>query len=53
MVSEPMLKFVFLSMPVSSAIFRLGKGIFPIFFTVKHIFLKIKLWLKELATREK
>jgi len=44
-VSDAMLKFIFLSMPVSRRYFPLRKGSFLIFFTVKYIFHKIKLWL--------
>jgi len=40
-----MMKVVFLSMPISGGYFPLRKGSFPIFFTVKQIFHKIKLWL--------
>jgi hypothetical protein len=39
-----MVKMVFLSVPVSRGDFPLRKGSFSIFFTVKHIFHKIKLW---------
>lgn len=53
MVSEAMVKIVFLSVPVSETFFPLVKASFPIFFTVKHVFSKIKLWLTESATREK
>jgi hypothetical protein len=45
MVSDAILKFVFLSVPVSPAFFPLEKGSLPLFFTVKQFFLKIKLWL--------
>ena len=45
MVSDAMLKFVFLSMPISPAFFPLKKGSLPLFFTVKQIFPKIKVWL--------
>jgi uncharacterized membrane protein YuzA (DUF378 family) len=34
-------------MPVSPVFFRVKKGRSSLFFTVKHIFLKIKLWLTE------
>jgi hypothetical protein len=51
MVSEGMAKIVFLSMCVSGGYFPLRKGSFRIFFTVKHIFHKIKLWLGEPANR--
>ena len=44
MVSDAMAKIVFLSVPVSGGFFPLRKGSFRLFFTVKHIFLKIKLW---------
>ena len=43
---------VFLSMPVPGEFFPLRKGSFLIFFTVKHIFHKIKLWLAQPAHRE-
>ena len=53
MVSDAMSKFVFLSMPVSGRIFSArGKATFPLFFTVKQIFLKIKLWLEKSAAQE-
>lgn len=52
MVSDAMLKFVFLSIPIYRAFFPLKKGSLPLFFTVKHVFPKIKLWLTKLATRE-
>jgi uncharacterized membrane protein YuzA (DUF378 family) len=40
-----MAKFVFLSIPVSRPVFPVGKGSLRLFFTVKHVFFKIKLWL--------
>ena len=43
MVSEAMRKFVFLSLRFSGIFFRLKKGSFPLFFTVKQFFSKIKL----------
>jgi hypothetical protein len=52
MVSDGMVKIVFLSVPVSGRLFPLRKGNPAALFTVKHIFLKIKLWLAELANRE-
>jgi hypothetical protein len=45
MVSDAMVKMIFLSMPVFPGYFPFRKGSFAIFFTVKHIFHKIKLWL--------
>jgi hypothetical protein len=47
-----MVKIVFLSVPVSGGYFPLRKGTCPAFFTVKHIFSRIKLWLVEPANRE-
>jgi hypothetical protein len=49
MVSDAMVKLIFLSMPVCPGYFPLRKGSFPIFFTVKQIFHKIKLWLAQPA----
>jgi hypothetical protein len=49
MVAEAMAKIVFLLVPVCSPVFPLGKVNFRLFFTVKHIFFKIKLWTKEMA----
>jgi uncharacterized protein len=43
---------VFLSVPVSGFFFPLTKVRSRRFFTVKHIFLKIKVWPTEPATRE-
>ena len=43
MVSDAMAKIVFLPMPVSGGFFPLRKVSFQLFFTVKQIFLKIKL----------
>jgi uncharacterized membrane protein YuzA (DUF378 family) len=51
-VSDAIIEIVFLSVPVCGRSFLLKKGSSPIFFTVKHIFFKIKLWRKEPATRE-
>lgn len=51
-VSDAMVKIVFLSVPVFGGFFPLRKGSFQIFFTVKHIFFKIKLWLAEAAIEE-
>jgi hypothetical protein len=45
-------KLVFLPRPVPAGNFPLGKAAFPIFFTVKHIFLKIKSWPAKPAARE-
>src|ERR1700676_2473894 len=53
MVSDAMLMFVFLSMRFPGLFFRLKKGSFPVFFTVKQIFFKIKLWLTEKAAKKK
>jgi hypothetical protein len=47
MVSDAMAKIVFLSVPVSRGVFPLKKVSFPLFFTVKHVFIKIKLEPKE------
>jgi len=44
MVSDAMVKIVFLSLPVPGGFFPLGKSNLPIFFTVKHFFFKIKSW---------
>ena len=52
MVSDAMAKIVFLSVPASGGFFPLRKVSFGLFFTVKQIFLKIKLWPKEIGTRE-
>lgn len=52
MVSDAMAKIVFLPVPVSGGFFPVRKVGFRLFFTVKHFFLKIKLWLKEIGTRE-
>ena len=52
MVSDAMAKIVFLSVPVCRGVFPLRKGSFRLFFTVKQIFLKIKLWPEKPATRE-
>ena len=52
MVSDAMMKIVFLPVPVSNGFFPLRKVSFRLFFTVKYIFLKIKLWPKEIGTRE-
>jgi hypothetical protein len=48
----PWLEFVFLPGPVSAGNFPLGKADFPIFFTVKQIFLKINSWPAK-AAKEK
>ena len=42
MVSDGMVKIVFLSVPVCGRFFQLRKGTSQAFFTVKQIFLKIK-----------
>jgi hypothetical protein len=47
-----MAKIVFLPVPVSGGVFPLRKVSFRIFFTVKHIVFKIKLWPKEIGTGE-
>jgi uncharacterized protein len=47
-----MAKIVFLLVPVSRGYFPLRKVSFRLFFTVKHVFLKIKVWPKEIGTRE-
>ena len=52
MVSDAMAKIVFLPAPVSGGFFPLRKVSFALFFTVKQIFFKIKLWPKEFGTRE-
>jgi hypothetical protein len=44
MVSDAMVKLVFLSLPVPAGFFPLGKSNLPAFFTVKHFFFKIKSW---------
>jgi uncharacterized membrane protein YuzA (DUF378 family) len=44
-----MTKIVFLPVPVSGGVFPLRKLNFRIFFTVKHLFLKIKIWPKEIG----
>jgi len=44
MVSDGIVKIVFLSLPVPGVFFPLRKGNSSIFFTVKQLFLKIKLW---------
>jgi len=44
-----MAKIVFLPLPVCGPVFPLRKVNFRLFFTVKHIFFKIKLWTKEMA----
>jgi hypothetical protein len=44
MVSDAMVKTVFLSGPVPAGFFPLRKDNSPIFFTVKHFFSKIKSW---------
>ena len=49
MVSDAIAKIVFLPVPVSGGLFPLGKVSFRPFFTVKDLFLKIKLWPKETA----
>jgi uncharacterized membrane protein YuzA (DUF378 family) len=49
MVSDAMAKIVFLSVPVFGGVFPVRKVSFWLFFTVKYIFLKIKLWPKESA----
>ena len=49
MVSDSMAIIVFLSLPVPGVFFPLGKSNFPIFFTVKHIFFKIKSWPKRVG----
>jgi uncharacterized membrane protein YuzA (DUF378 family) len=49
MVSDAIAKIVFLPVPVSGGFFPLRKVSFRRFFTVKHIFFKIKLWPKESA----
>jgi uncharacterized membrane protein YuzA (DUF378 family) len=46
-----MTKIVFLPVPVSGGFFPLRKASFPLFFTVKHLFFKIKLWPIEIGTR--
>jgi uncharacterized membrane protein YuzA (DUF378 family) len=43
---------VFLSVPVSGRNFPLRKVCFPLFFTVKQIFSKLKLWPAKPAARE-
>ena len=53
MVSDAMLKFVFLPIRISRPFFPVKKGSLPLFFTVKQVFPKIKLWLTMLATQEK
>jgi len=47
-----MTKIVFLPVPVSGGFFPFRKVSFQLYFTVKHLFLKIKLWPKEIGTRE-
>jgi hypothetical protein len=47
-----MVKIVFLSVPVSGGVFPLRKVGFRIFFTVKQLFPKIKVWPKVIGTRE-
>jgi hypothetical protein len=42
-----MAKPVFLPRPVPAAFFPTGKYTFPLLFTVKQMFLKIKLWPDE------
>jgi uncharacterized protein len=44
MVSDAMVKTVFLLLPVPGVSFPLRKGNLAIFFTVKHFFSKIKSW---------
>jgi hypothetical protein len=51
MVSDAMAKIVFLSVPVSGGAFPLRKVSFRVFFTVKHIFSKIKLCRMKSALR--
>jgi uncharacterized protein len=52
MVLDAMAKIVFLSVRVSRGFFPLRKVHFRLFFTVKHIFLMIKLWPKEIGTQK-
>jgi hypothetical protein len=52
MVSDAMVKIVFLSVSVFGGFFPFRKVSFQLFFTVQQIFLKIKLWPKEIGTRE-
>jgi hypothetical protein len=42
-----MAKPVFLPRPIPAAFFPAGKNTFPLLFTVKQMFLKIKLWPDE------
>jgi hypothetical protein len=43
-VSDAIVKTVFLSLPVPAGFFPLGKNNLPLFFTVKQFFFKIKSW---------
>jgi len=47
-----MTKIVFLPVPVSGGFFPFRKVSFQLYFTVKHLFLKIKLPPKEIGARE-
>src|SRR5579863_7981450 len=52
MASDAITKIVFLPVPVSRGFFPLKKVNFRLFFTVKQIFLKIKLWPIGIGTRK-
>ena len=52
MVADAMVKIVFLLVPVSRGYFPLRKASLRLFFTVKHIFLKIKLWPNKIGYRK-